>query len=426
MICMSTDVEMMVSHSADKQLQDIEKKYPGFIHMKSQVGIRLSYKLQEIVQGEGIVRGYRIREGEVPTALNGFLYSILRSTKQQRRAIASSILKQFDEQVKTSLSQMLYLADNLAYFPFQVQDEPLFIIHHIDIMISVSGTNLLQAFREALLPTNKSQEGQQGIPLSIPMEKPEAKGHPNLNVPVGMFEPGTNSYANNVESNANEAACNSSTTRTGNVARPYDEEEDEDEDLDVLLARLPGDCSVLQECITASQGCMLLLVLKQHLKDLYGITDAKIAQYSPSESAKVYEKTVNRRNTSCFDPKATLQKLREGSPSGVWDEAARRSLVQQYLEFKQLMLKFDPSDADEEDVVAEGGASSKTAKSSAQTADSSANPGDDESGCPTGDGKSNMDQSAADASAVDARIGLPLSEVKSQQQEGGECEKVMI
>lgn len=43
---------------------------------------------------------------------------------------------------------MLYLADNLAYFPYQVQDEPLFIIHHIDIIISTSGSNLLQLFRE--------------------------------------------------------------------------------------------------------------------------------------------------------------------------------------------------------------------------------------------------------------------------------------
>lgn len=45
---------------------------------------------------------------------------------------------------------MLYLADNLAYFPYMVQDEPLFIVHHIDVMISVSGTNLLQSFREVL------------------------------------------------------------------------------------------------------------------------------------------------------------------------------------------------------------------------------------------------------------------------------------
>lgn len=99
LICMSTDVEQCVSHSADKQLQEIEKKYPGFIHMKTQDGIWLSYKLQHILQDSNIVRGYRTKEGEMPTALNGFLYSILRNTKQQRRAITLSILKQFDEQV---------------------------------------------------------------------------------------------------------------------------------------------------------------------------------------------------------------------------------------------------------------------------------------------------------------------------------------
>ena len=43
---------------------------------------------------------------------------------------------------------MLYLADNLAYIPYTVVDEPLFVIHHIDIMISVAGSNLLQTFKE--------------------------------------------------------------------------------------------------------------------------------------------------------------------------------------------------------------------------------------------------------------------------------------
>lgn len=106
---MSTDLEQMISHSADKQLQDIEKKYPGFIHMKSQSGIRLAYKLQLILQtdGTGIARGFRARKGEPPGALNGFLYSILRSTKQQRRALALSILKQFDEQVVSNATNVL-------------------------------------------------------------------------------------------------------------------------------------------------------------------------------------------------------------------------------------------------------------------------------------------------------------------------------
>ena len=43
---MSTDCEQRVSHTADRELQDIEKKYPGFIHMKLMQGIKLSYSLQ--------------------------------------------------------------------------------------------------------------------------------------------------------------------------------------------------------------------------------------------------------------------------------------------------------------------------------------------------------------------------------------------
>lgn len=104
---MSTDCEKMVSHSADKQLLEIEKKYPGFIHTKSSLGVRLSYQLQKIFQDTEIVRGFRVKEpGEYPSALNGYLYSILRNSRQQRRALILNILKQFDDQ-----------AVRVAFFP---------------------------------------------------------------------------------------------------------------------------------------------------------------------------------------------------------------------------------------------------------------------------------------------------------------------
>ncbi|XP_015608348.1 nipped-B-like protein B [Cephus cinctus] len=329
LICMSTDCEKMVSHSADKQLQDIEKKYPGFIHMKSQFGIKLSYRLQKILQNDITVRGMRIKEGEFPSALNGFLYTILRNTKQQRRAIVLSFLKQFDESAKTSLSQMLYLADNLAYFTYQVQDEPLFIIHHIDIIISMSGTNLLQSFKEALLP----KEGGGSSSSST----------------------GANAGANvqsqpNIQPQPHPAAV----CAQGGQAKPshllpiLEDEEDDEEDEESILARLPGDTTLLREYITASQGFLLLLTLRQHLKDLYGFSDAKIGQYSPSEAAKVYEKAVNRKNNLLFRPKATLQKLKEGGSNMELDAEGRKKLVKEYLDFKQLMLKFDPEEPDDD------------------------------------------------------------------------------
>lgn len=105
---MSTDSEKLVSHSADKQLAEIEKKYPGFIHTKSQLGVKLSYQLQKILQDGQIVRGSRIREqGEYPTALNGYLYSLLRGSRQQRRALVLNMLKQFDEQVVRPVESFL-------------------------------------------------------------------------------------------------------------------------------------------------------------------------------------------------------------------------------------------------------------------------------------------------------------------------------
>ncbi|KYM86618.1 Nipped-B-like protein [Atta colombica] len=322
LICMSTDCEKIVSHSADKQLQDIEKKYPGFIHMKSQFGIKLSYRLQQILQNS-ITRGMRTKEGEFPGALNGFLYTILRNTKQQRRAIVLSFLKHFDETAKTSLSQMLYLADNLAYFTYQVQDEPLFIIHHIDIIISMSGTNLLQSFKEALLPKENSA-GQSG------------QSRHTLGQPTGQLT--------------------GQTTVMGPDGQPHqllsalEDEEDDEEDEEAILARLPNDTTLLREYITASQGFLLLLTLRQHLKDLYGFSDAKIGQYSPSEAAKVYEKTVNRKSNLLFEPKATLYKLREGvtNVNKELDAKGRKKLVKEYLDFKLLMLKFDPEEPDDD------------------------------------------------------------------------------
>ncbi len=45
------------------------------------------------------------------------------------------------------------MADNLSSFPYQTQDEPLYIIHQVDILVSVSGSNILQSFREVIIIT---------------------------------------------------------------------------------------------------------------------------------------------------------------------------------------------------------------------------------------------------------------------------------
>lgn len=68
----------------------------------------------------------------------------------------------------------------------------------------------------------------------------------------------------------NQKYLDSENGQTMNIISALDED---DEDEEVLLTRVPEDTSQLQACITAAQGCLLLLKLKQHLKDIYGLSD---------------------------------------------------------------------------------------------------------------------------------------------------------
>lgn len=295
LVCLGSDDDPVIRTKADQLLQEIEKKYPGFIQMKAMHGVRMSFKMQQLIQSQDeILRGFR--SPDVPVSRNGFLYSVMRSTRQSRRAFLFSLLKLYDEQARTPLTELLYIADNIVYFPYMAQDEPLFIMHQLDIMLSVSGSNLLQTFREALL-------NRHGIQISEP----------------NMTE-----------------------------ADDYDEDDD---DYDSILERLPLDTSILQECIIASQGCVLLLYLKQTLKEMYGFTDNKIQQYSPNESAKVYERPLNRKGHVRFNPETVLEFIRceDLDIERNLDENGRQQLVQQYIHFKQLMLTIDPSDDDDDE-----------------------------------------------------------------------------
>ncbi|NXM54553.1 NIPBL protein, partial [Illadopsis cleaveri] len=148
LIAMGTDPEPSMRNKADQQLVEIDKKYAGFIHMKAVAGMKMSYQVQQAINTcpKDPVRGFR--HDESSSALCSHLYSMIRGNRQHRRAFLISLLNLFDDTAKTEVNMLLYIADNLACFPYQTQEEPLFIMHHIDITLSVSGSNLLQSFKE--------------------------------------------------------------------------------------------------------------------------------------------------------------------------------------------------------------------------------------------------------------------------------------
>lgn len=308
LIAVCTDTEAVVRLKSEQQLQDIEKKHPGFIHMKALQGIKMCYRLQEIIQREeegNLVRGLR-NPDDNSASLNAFLYNILRANRQHRRALLLSLLNLMDDSARINLPEQVYIVDNLAFFNYQTQDEPLFIIHQIDIIVSVSGSNLMQSFREK---------------LAGPSSRSSRMAFPNAGAVT----------ENGVSDNTNFF-------------------DDDDDDKESLLERLPADISPMQEILWIAQGCILLLYLKQHLKDMYGFTDSKIQNYSPSEAAKVYEKPLPKKTLVKFNPECVLNILREKkNPVEKTELEEREKLIEDYLSFKDLMLSVDPPDDDDSD-----------------------------------------------------------------------------
>ncbi|XP_043932364.1 nipped-B-like protein [Protopterus annectens] len=314
LIAMGTDPEPSMRNKADQQLVEIDKKYTGFIHMKAVAGMKMSYQVQQAIRGntKEIVRGFR--QDESPIALCSHLFTMVRGNRQHRRAFLTSLLNLFDDSAKTEVNMLLYVADNLAYFPYQTQEEPLFIMHHIDITLSVSGNNLLQSFKESLVKGNKKEK------------KPCTE-----------------------EDSDNEAEVHKPRRGRKRVNSEYDsDDDDDDDDVESVMKFLPADPAPLVEFANASQGILLLLVLKQHLKNLCGFSDSKIQKYSPNESAKIYDKTINRKMGIHFTPKQTLEFLRSDMSNIEFTEDVRRNIVRQYLDFKLLMEHLDPDEEDEE------------------------------------------------------------------------------
>ena len=128
---MSSDCDNLIRAKSDQQLQELDKKYPGFIQvhftetqtliqsciltsfltsstfkhntasflqMKAIQGVKMSFRLQVILQRENAsaIRGLRV-EDKHPVGLASYIYSLIRSQRSQRRALLSSMLTLFED-----------------------------------------------------------------------------------------------------------------------------------------------------------------------------------------------------------------------------------------------------------------------------------------------------------------------------------------
>lgn len=218
-------------------------------------------------------------------SVNHFLYSLIRSSRVYRRALISQLLKMFDNDSTSSitLEEQLFVADNLAYFPYQVQDEPLYLIEQIDLTVSVTGSTQLQQFRDLLKQYLDYVDDDEGLDTNKLEEK--------------------------------------------------------------ILTLSDTIVDELNQCLRTSKSTMLLLLLKSYLKDVYSLNDTKITEYDHTESSKITDRPILSRKINVkFEPKIILDTIK---PTNHIDHIQRRKQVlKDFADFKRYLLAFD-TDTDE-------------------------------------------------------------------------------
>lgn len=72
--------------------------------------------------------------------------------------------------------------------------------------------------------------------------------------------------------------------------------------------------------------------MTQTQANFFSLRHSKIQKYSPTESAKVYDKAVNRKSKVHFNPRQTLNYLKSDLANTDLSHDTKRNIVKQYLD----------------------------------------------------------------------------------------------
>lgn len=300
LIAMSSDDDMTIRFRADHVLNEIERKYHGFVSMKSKQGVHLAYQLHS----HSGRRGYRIEsvsqsatpsnssssssnsEDKLITGRLATLYSVVAGNRQSRRAFVTGLLKYFDviggSQISTYSDSMIninindsmeedqslvqqFVCDNIIWLPYSLWDEPLYILQQLELNLSILASNIQSQLRDAL---NLTDEDEDALDSADPNEGKKESEDQEMNHQVNDSGDDSSAYFNS--------------------------------DLKSYLPKPMPSFLALVELVKVLKAYYMLIWCKHLLRDLFGITDAKVQDYSPNENQKVWDKPVHRKHVSYF------------------------------------------------------------------------------------------------------------------------------
>jgi len=148
LVALYTDESKIISERVHRALLSIVDKDTKLVISRISDGVTLSYKFQAQVFGKCrpieeviMVNGDRKQE-----SIYGKLYTYVKGTKLSRQGFLHSLVRLYETEAENILF-LKYLTLIFAGLPFSLQEEPLYVIYHINRLITFAGASLLSTLK---------------------------------------------------------------------------------------------------------------------------------------------------------------------------------------------------------------------------------------------------------------------------------------
>ncbi|GJN94290.1 hypothetical protein Rhopal_007364-T1 [Rhodotorula paludigena] len=235
LVALTTSPDPQLSTKAYSTLALLHQKHASILATRFLEPARAAHAFVKSMCGQDeVLQGYR---NDPPESLLGRWYSLLHKEKRQVQLdYLKTLARSFELEVGATCSEndvsfARFLAEALSTLDFKRTEEPLLIIHHLNTALAVSGLQVLHALEQDL-------QGGGGL----------------------------------------MAAAKASPSKLQSVA--------DDDGMD-----RPPSADLARQSLVSG----LALLLRDHLKHVYSITDAKLAKYVPGKKSAMGDKALTRR-----------------------------------------------------------------------------------------------------------------------------------
>ncbi|GAA5844746.1 hypothetical protein JCM11251_002267 [Rhodosporidiobolus azoricus] len=245
LVALTASADQQLATKAYSTLSLIHQKHASLLATRFLEPARAAHSFVKASAGGELVRGYR---GDPPDALLGRWFSLLHKEKRQVQLdYLKTLARSFEVEVggtctEDDVSFARFAAEALSTLDYKRNEEPLLIISYLNSVLAVSGLQVLHHLEQDL-----------------------AGGG-------GLLATASGSAASALPRKASSSDITSSSVK-----------EDSTE-------KLPSPDLVRQSVVSG-----LALLLRDHLKQVYSITDAKLAKYVVGKKSPMGDKAVTRR-----------------------------------------------------------------------------------------------------------------------------------